>query len=108
MTITLVYNQKTYYRGIIGDPSMDPEKVYAVEDSINKIEKTGTDRDTAPLTVCGTIQRNTSLPYDDGGTTRNAADIAQVLSVEYLFSRDRGFPTYEVAVTVQARLIGDR
>lgn len=108
VNITLVYNQKSYYRDIVGDPSMEADKVYAVEDSVNKVEKTGTDRDTAPLTVCGTIQQNTSLPWDDSGTPRQAADLAQVSNVEYLFSRERGFPTYEVVTTVRARLIGDR
>lgn len=66
------------------------------------------DHSTAALSVCGTIQGNTSLPYSDGGVTRNAAELAQIQSVNYSFSENRGFPTFEVVTTVSARVIGDR
>lgn len=84
------------------------DKVFAVEDAIQKVELTNVDHSTAALSVCGTIQSNSSLPYSDGAMTRNAAEIAKIRSVNYSFSENRWFPTFEVVTTVEAKVIGDR
>lgn len=85
------------------------DKVFAIEDAIAKVEDSNVDHETAELTVCGTIQKNPSLPYvDAGGIERNAAELSKVQSVNYSFSENRGFPTFEVVTTVQVIAIGDR
>lgn len=65
------------------------DKVFAIEDAINKVESMNVDHSTAALSVCGTIQGNTSLPYSDGGVQRNAAELAYIRSVNYSFSENR-------------------
>lgn len=84
------------------------DKVFAIEDSINKIEQVWLNHETAWLTVCGTIQKNSWLPLTDANGTKKTAEIAKVESVSYSFSQDRGFPTFEVVTTVSATVIGDR
>lgn len=84
------------------------DKVFAIEDAIKKVEEMNSDHSTAALSVCGTIQSNPSLPYSDGAMTLNAATIAQIMSVDYSFSENRWFPTFEVVTTVEAKVIGDR
>lgn len=84
------------------------DKVFAIEDAISKVESVNVDHSTAELSVCGTIQGNSSLPYTDGAVTRNAAEIAQIRSVSYTLSENRWFPSFEVVATVVALVIGDR
>lgn len=84
------------------------DKVFAIEDAIKKVEEMNSDHSTADLSVCGTIQSNPSLPYSDGANTLNAAEIAQVKSVNYSFSENRWFPTFEVVTTIEAKVIWDR
>ncbi len=102
--IRLVYNAKAYF----GQSGIQNDKVFAVEDAIRKVEMMNADHETAQYTVCGTIQKNHNLPYEDGTTTRYACDLAQVTDVQYKLNTERGFPTYEVIVTVKIRIIGDR
>lgn len=103
--IRIVYNQKDYFN--TGDVN-GISKVTIIEDIIKLVEGTDADHSTADLTVCGAIHNNTTLPYDDGGTTKHAAEIAQVSSVNYSFSNERGFPSFEVSVEVSASIIGNR
>lgn len=64
---------------------------------------------TAENTVCGVIQRNVCLPYNDGTGTKNTAVLATVNTVLYeLKSGQRGFPTFEVTIRMTATLIADR
>ena len=84
------------------------DKVFAIEDAISKVESVNADHSTAALSVCGTIQGNSSLPYTDGAVTRNAAEIAQIRSVSYTLSENRWFPSFEVVATVVATVVGDR
>lgn len=85
------------------------DKVFAIEDAIAKVEDSDVDHGTEEFTVCGTIQKNPSLPYvDAGGIERNAAELAKVRSVNYSFSENRGFPTFEVVTTIEVTAIGDR
>jgi hypothetical protein len=84
------------------------DKVFAVEDAIARVENTNIDHWTAEFTVCGTIQKNPSLPYNDAGTERRAAELSKVQSVNYSFSENRWFPTFEVTTTIKVIAIGDR
>ena len=102
--IRLVYNAKAYF----GQSALENDKVFAVEDAMKKVEMSNDDHETTAFTVCGTIQKNPTLPYTDGGNTFNACEIAQVTNVNYALSTNRGFPTYEVTTTVKIRAIGDR
>ncbi len=102
--IRLVYNAKAYF----GQSGLQNDKVFAVEDAMKKVEMSNDDHETTAFTVCGTIQKNPTLPYTDGGNTFNACEIAQVTNVNYALSTNRGFPTYEVTTTVKIRAIGDR
>lgn len=102
--IKLVYNAKAYF----GQSGIENDKVFAVEDAIQKVGQTNVDHETASNTVCGTIQKNPSLPYKDGTVTRTACEIAQVTSVHYGLRSNRGFHTYEVTVAVKAQSVGDR
>ncbi len=89
--------------------STSNDKVYAVEDALVKVEKQGEYHETAALSVCGTIQQNSSLPFVDAeGNRTNTAELSKVLSVEYAFNLDRGFPTFEVKTNVEVTCIGDR
>lgn len=85
------------------------DKVFLVEDAIKKVELATVNQETAEYTVCGTVQKNTRLPYTDGsGNPQIAATLAKVTSVSYTFSTERGFPTYESIVTLEIKGIGDR
>lgn len=87
----------------------NPEKVFSIEDAINKVEAVDDNRATAELTVCGTIEKNPSLPFvDANGITRNAADLSKVVSVNYSFTESRWFPTFEVVTTIEVIAVGDR
>lgn len=88
--------------------STSNDKVFAVEDAILKVEKQGEYHETAALSVCGTIQQHSTLPFTDAEGTKNAAELAKVVSVEYAFNQERGFPTFEVKTTVEVICVGDR
>lgn len=101
--IRLIYNTKSYFSE---NPAID--KVEAVEDAIKKVEEWNLSHETANYTVCGTIQKNTTLPYTYSSTIKNACELARVKSVNYTFSDARGFPTYEVITIVEADVIWNR
>lgn len=84
------------------------EKVFAVENAVLQVWATDNNQSTQEGTICGTIQKNTTLPYTVNGNTIQTAALAKVESVDYTFSTTRGFPTYEVIVWVSARVIADR
>ena len=65
------------------------EVSFAVQDSILKVEGEDLFHSTAPLTVCGTIQNNPTLPLSDANGTMNTCNIAQVTNVNYRQSEDR-------------------
>ena len=102
--IRLVYNAKAYF----GQSGLQNDKVFAVEDAMRKVEMSNDDQETAQYTVCGTIQKNPDLPYKVGLDIQKVCELAQVTSVNYALSTNRGFPTYEVTTTVKIRVIGDR
>ena len=73
------------------------------------MEKQGEFHETAGLSVCGTIQQNTMLPLTDAeGNKKNTAELSRVVSVEYAFNQDRGFPTFEIKTSVEVTCLGDR
>lgn len=88
----------------------DTSIVYAVQDSIYKVENNNAlpSFETAQYTVTGTIQKNSQLPYNDGVNTYNTASFASVRSVDYVFSNNRGFPAYEVIVALDATVVDQR
>lgn len=96
--IRLIYNVKSFF-----SETPDIEKIRSVEDSINKIEKS-TNFETINYSVCGTIEKNPTLPFD----AVNTCELAKIKNVSYSFSESRGFPSYEVVVTVEADVIWNR
>jgi len=97
--VRLIYNAKDFYKS---NPT-DVNKVFAFSKAIKQIEDSNSQK-TLSNTVCGVIQKNSTLPYN----SVNTATLAKVQSVDYTFSDARGFPAYEVVVTVTARAIGNR
>lgn len=104
--IALVYNEKA----MLGAAKDDPYKVAAVRESIRRMEATGIDHSTESKSVRGIILRNPFLPYTppNGGTQFNAADFSRYVRTSYDFTRNRGFPAYEVSTYVNATVVGDR
>ncbi len=88
--------------------SSDPESIPLVEDTLLQVEWNDLFHSTAPLTVCGTIQQHSGLPFTDANGTLNTSELAQIVSVNYQMSQERWFPTWETIITVQAICIGDR
>lgn len=108
LTITLVYNQKMVLGSIAAD-SANVFRTKAVREAISMMEKAGTDHATAHNSVAGIIQSNPSLPYTaEDGTVKNACELAWFTGVRYEFTRNRGFPAFEVTGSVDATVIGDR
>jgi len=99
--IRLVYNQKDFYKTT---PTLY-NKVYAVQDVIEKTEKTDNSYETINYTISWVIQRNMTLPYT---WWYNACQQAKITNISYLFNDSRGFPSYEVVTTVEATVIGNR
>jgi hypothetical protein len=103
--IRLVYNVKTF----VGRSASNPYKVFSVADAIDKVELLVSQSGTSVLSVCGVIQSNPTLPYTpEGGDPTVAAQDARVTRVNYVFNSARGFPTFEIIVTMEATVIGDR
>lgn len=88
----------------------DVTKVYAVEAAIQQAEW----RDSLPSqsiadnTIAGVIQNNPSLPYISSGVSYPTVAFASVRAVDYVFSNTRGFPAYEIIVTLDATAVWDR
>lgn len=84
--------------------------VFAVKDSINKIENNDAlpSFETEQYTVTWTIQKNPTLPYNDGLNTYATAVFASVRNVDYIFSNNRWFPAYEVIVGADATVVDNR
>ena len=97
--IRLIYNAKDYFKSSYADVN----KVFAVEKSIKQIEDSSS-RSVLANTVCGVIQKNQRLPYN----SVFMADLSRITTVTYNFSEERGFPSYEVTVTLVADAVGDR
>ena len=106
--IRLVYNARDYY----GLSKEDKDKVFVVEDSINKIEKSNDSLEVVSGSICGVIQNNQCLPYKEDGVTKYASTLTQIVSTRYEDPKDvsatREFPTYEAVVVVSSQSIGDR
>lgn len=90
--------------------SDDTSIVYAVKDSVDKVENNDPlpSFETEAYTVTGTIQKNPLLPYTSAGNTYNTASFASVRSVDYIFSNSRWFPTYEVIIGLDATVVDQR
>lgn len=88
----------------------DVTTVFAVKDSITKVENNDAlpSFETEQYTVTWTIQKNPTLPYNDGLNTYATAVFASVRSVDYVFSNNRWFPAYEVIVTADATVVDNR
>lgn len=84
------------------------EIVNKVMEAIERTEESNDEMETIQYTICGTIQKNQDLLYNDGVSTYKTASRAKVKNVSYLFSQIRGFPSYEVVTTVEVLAIWDR
>jgi hypothetical protein len=87
------------------------DRVMLVMDAMEKVESTLDDdpMSVANNTLCGVIQKNTTLPYTNpDGETFPVAVLSKVVTVDYTFNSDRGYPTFEVIVDIEVLTIGDR
>lgn len=84
------------------------EIVYAVKQAIERVEVTDANQHTLENTICWIIQQNSTLPYNNWVTVKKTCELAKVISVDYTFSMARGYPTFEVVVTMTAQVIWDR
>lgn len=85
---------------------VDTENIFAVIDALRKMEME--DPDTGQPrgdTISGIVIRNPTLKYS---STECAAELANIKTIDYGFSTNRGFPTYEVVVKVEARRVRGR
>lgn len=104
LKITLVYNLKEY----LGANAKDANRVESVVQSIRRMEATGIDHKPAAKSVRGVILNNPFLPLTlSGGTSFNTAHTTALGRTSYDFTRDRGFPAYEVSQFVNAVVVGD-
>lgn len=106
-TVSSITDPWTYSTGWKFMKSQD-DMVFAVEDAIVKVEKNDLFHWTAALTVCGTIQKNTGLPFTDASGTSNTCELSQVTAVRYTRNDERWFPSWETITTIQVVCIGDR
>jgi hypothetical protein len=107
--IRLVYNMRSYAQsGSIVD---DVRKVNSIEQAMRIVEQTsGTTMGTQIDTLCGLIQANPTLTFLPklSETSQVASVDSKVRRVNYVFNSARGFPTFEVIVSIETRAIGDR
>ena len=102
--VRIIINRKEYYTD--QDAS---QKVTAVQDMANRIESQWNNEDVIHTSICGIIQNNLCLQYtNDLSQLVSAATLSKVVSVQYRFSTERGFPTYEGVVTLEVHTIWDR
>lgn len=106
--VKIVYNAKDFFGS--DDAENTTDKVFIVEDAINKMEATLTgSHATDQHSVAGVIQSNSNLPLTENGTTVNTAELAKVVGINYPgLSESRGFHTYEAVLTMEVITIGDR
>ncbi len=84
------------------------DKIYGVADGIRKTELS-TNQETVANSICGVIQKNDKLPYNNGTAIINAAAHSTVNGVDYAFqANQRPFPAVEVVTTVTATTIANR
>ena len=98
ITVIIRFSLKEYF------DSTEDFKVNIAEECISMTGDEDSDHQTAPLTVCGTIQNNPSLQY----TGWNAVTDSRVLRVEYAPSTVTWNPLYESIITIALKTVGDR
>lgn len=105
--IRVIYNARTFFQKDTANDVQD--KVYAVENMIQKMEVVETGLSTAVYSVAGVIESNPSLPLSENGASNATASIARVVSVSYEGLKNaRGFHTYESVLTAEVIAVGDR
>lgn len=107
--IRLVYNAAQYMTS--GAGVQDARKVYSLEQAIVAVEPTTAgNMSTVYNCVAGLVQANPVLTYLPklGATAIVATADAKVRRVNYVFNSARGFPTFEIIVSIEARAVGDR
>lgn len=102
VNLRLVYNAKD----IVGKTYADPAKpvVHKIEESIAITETTNSDLETTNASIVGLLQQNHTLPNAGVPTCQTS----HVVSIKYEDRNVRGFPTYEVLVTLQATVVANR
>lgn len=104
--IRLIENAENYM-----PQNADGNAVPKVQEFIRKMELTNSDGKTDVESIAGVIQSNPTLPYQTNPvtTTQYAALDTAVRDVTYQFnSGGRPFPTFEVVLTLDAIVQGDR
>lgn len=88
--------------------TVETENIFAVLDAIRKIDGVEVWWEPATDTIAGIITVNPTLKYLVAWVTVEAAELARVESVEYRFSTNRWFPTYEISVRIKATRVKRR
>jgi hypothetical protein len=104
--VRLVINKKDFYN----DTWTPNNTVLAVQNMVERIETQGSLQDVLHSSICWIVQNDTCLHYVDPSdwNTKRASALAKVMGVQYRFSQDRGFPTYEWVTRIVATTIWDR
>jgi hypothetical protein len=82
--------------------------VWIVRDTTQKSETEDYVWQTIHESIAGIVQNNVCLFYNPWSWAKQVANLLKTTWVSYVFKEDRGFPTYEVIVQIQAIVIGDR
>lgn len=106
--VRLVFNQRNFFDCDLNSPKNN--KVFMVEDVIEKAEKftTPSAQANSDNTLAGVIEKNTCLPYTSNGDTVIVSELARVETIEYTLEQRRGFPSFEIVMSVTATTIGNR
>lgn len=89
--------------------TVNTENIFAVQDAIRKVE--WVDPNTyEPLddTIAWIVMKNNTLQYTSWSTTIIPVEYAKIETVEYGFSTNRWFPTYEIVVRMKAKRVRRR
>lgn len=100
--IRLVYNAKDIVNKSPADATKP--KVHKIEESIAITETTNADLETTNASIVGLLQQNHTLPNAGVSTCQTS----QVVSIRYQDRNERGFPTYEVLIILEAKVVANR
>lgn len=103
--IRIINNEKNFYE----DRWQNASTVKMIEQSILQVETINDSWEVIWESICWLIQKNNCLKFiDENWDEKRASELTRIVNVNYVFNKDRGFPTYEVIIQVSALIVWDR
>lgn len=103
--IRIINNEKSFYE----DRGQFENTVKMIEQSILQVETINDSGEVIWESICWLVQKNNCLSFiDENWDRKRASELTKITNVNYVFNKDRGFPTYEVIIQVSALIIWDR